>query len=1559
MPSAAETRNTFVTRALEQISHQCGSQKKWSQVKASSLYVLKYLKDPSNQQASPGTVLSLSFVPLRLAVESKACKIIEIALGCLQKLMEYSCIPGDMKWSPPKLDGTESWMKAVKERHDKLKSNNPDDESNLLISQIVTTISDVSSNFTHDGVQLQMIKALLTSVSSPGCDIHGSTLKMAVRNTYNIYILATNVTNQTTAKASLKHMVNIVFQRMESVKQVVSPTFVSSTPPGTPVRIGNSSIASTSGIALTNRSLSESSQVVVEDDLWLKEMVKVIVDKALVEVSAEEAQTDEDILNQDEDPTLDSKKESFDFNRALAERLATAAKKQPVGTAPVPVLAQRGSSKNVLHNVDDAHVADKLSFPSRFHKDAYLLFWSFCKLSDKQVPDTAQEDSIELKSKMLSLELLYNLLSKSGPTFQSSENFIRVVKRNLCLSLLQNCVSPVTSVFKISLHIFLALIQNFKEHLKREIGVFFTNVFFVILESSNSSTSQKMLVIHVIFKICDTPQTLVDIFVNYDCDLESINIFEVIVNNLSRILKARSSSNSIELLKQEQDMRLHALRALVTILRSIVLWTEKFDEAATPQVKSSTDAAEDEPSPFQATEVGDQLTTEEDDDEVEKALAFKKEMRELMSLFKKNPKKGMELFWANKVVEKDAKKTAQFFRETPGLSKIAIGEYLGVIKPFNQEVLAHFVESFDFANLEIDEAVRLFLGAFKINGEASVIDNTMEKFAEMFTKANQQAFPNASTAYVLSFSIIMLHTDAHSAHIKDKMTKEEFMRNNKGIDEGKSLPEQMLSDIYDRVTSTPFMLQGGDKEDELEPANKKDKKKTGVMVNLVDVFSSDDKKRAANYVAESRAMLQKTKELIVSKNDDRSNHFFHASKLGSVKPMFERGWEAMLPAFSVLLEQCGSDQQPIIDLCLEGFKRGVHISCLFFLDVQRDAFVSALSKLTFLNNYREIEHKNIKSIRVLIDIATTEGNRLRSSWYAVLRCISQLEKLQLLGAGAKPDFAFLEVEKTNAGHKVSRDEKSRMKQLEVLNSMTVANQIDEVAISRIYSSTAELSSEAIVYFVKHLCEVSMEEIEHSSPPRMFSLQKIIEIADINMGRIRFVWGQLWEHITKHFCRIGTNENLSVSMFGIDSLRQLATKFLEKRELANYNFQRDFLKPFEQIFQGTNSIIIKELIVRCITQMVHGKSPQIKSGWKAICTVLSLAAGDQTEQIIVLAYDVVGHIMDNIFGLVVAADAFIDAVNTLTAFACNQLCKSIASQAINQLTQCADYLVNGLVIEGTEPEEQKKIFIIPQTETVCSSDQRALKVWFPVLTGLSSDATQHPDVEIRLLALNGLFDVLKKHGGLFSTAMWKIILSGAVFPIFDNALCDVTPPACSASSDSEAKKSSLIINVGLTYTVDLFSQFYTALQPHLSEVLSIVINSVVKATPQGVFDHGLVSLVDLICNHNVNTNRSDFYALIFGEDRKREVETESSSKFGEEDWEIVSSRISSGFSKLAASEEKGFAPRLQKLIQVQGMVIRRFSHLWEQKVLISMLVCEEPRRGCYLGRRLKTVTAGLI
>lgn len=58
-----------------------------------------------------------------------------------------------------------------------------------------------------------------------------------------------------------------------------------------------------------------------------------------------------------------------------------------------------------------------------------------------------------------------------------------------------------------------------------------------------------------------------------------------------------------------------------------------------------------------------------------------------------------------------------------------------------------------------------------------------------------------------------------------------------------------------------------------------------------------------------------------------------------------------------------------------------------------------------------------------------------------------------------------------------------------------------------------------VDFVRWLCAVSMDELVSPTHPRMFSLQKIVEISYYNMGRIRLQWSRIWEVIGDHFNKV--------------------------------------------------------------------------------------------------------------------------------------------------------------------------------------------------------------------------------------------------------------------------------------------------------------------------------------------------------------------------------------------------------------------------------------------------------
>jgi len=78
-----------------------------------------------------------------------------------------------------------------------------------------------------------------------------------------------------------------------------------------------------------------------------------------------------------------------------------------------------------------------------------------------------------------------------------------------------------------------------------------------------------------------------------------------------------------------------------------------------------------------------------------------------------------------------------------------------------------YIDGFDFSGVNIVQALRTLLNKFRLPGEAQKIDRIMEKFASRYCECNpsMSVFASADTAYVLSYSIIMLTTDLHNNQV--------------------------------------------------------------------------------------------------------------------------------------------------------------------------------------------------------------------------------------------------------------------------------------------------------------------------------------------------------------------------------------------------------------------------------------------------------------------------------------------------------------------------------------------------------------------------------------------------------------------------------------------------------------------------------------------------------------------------------------------------------------------------------------------------------------------------
>jgi brefeldin A-inhibited guanine nucleotide-exchange protein len=106
------------------------------------------------------------------------------------------------------------------------------------------------------------------------------------------------------------------------------------------------------------------------------------------------------------------------------------------------------------------------------------------------------------------------------------------------------------------------------------------------------------------------------------------------------------------------------------------------------------------------------------------------------------------------------------------------------------------------------------------------------------------------TAYVLAYSTILLNTDLHNPQVKKRMSKPDFIKNNRGINDNADLPEQLLLDIYDEIDSNEIRMK-----DEVEAGIGATVTGPGLANALANV-GRDLQKEA--YVLQSSGMANKT-----------------------------------------------------------------------------------------------------------------------------------------------------------------------------------------------------------------------------------------------------------------------------------------------------------------------------------------------------------------------------------------------------------------------------------------------------------------------------------------------------------------------------------------------------------------------------------------------------------------------------------------------------------------------------------------------------------------------------
>ncbi|CAF3661221.1 unnamed protein product [Rotaria socialis] len=910
--------------------------------------------------------------------------------------------------------------------------------------------------------------------------------------------------------------------------------------------------------------------------------------------------------------------------------------------------------------------------------DAYYLFRVFCKLSTRAVNEFSDMKATSITSRALSLQFIRTALETyptlfnlqiDDPTAEST-CFLQAVKTELASAVARALASPEELVYGVGLEIFL-LFFDYRRSLRYEIEVVANEVLLSVLEMKSADIQQKAAIVRALTRLIDQ-RTIVEMYMNYDCNPDAIdNLYERMVRVLGKL------ACTIELSGV-------ALIALAKIVASLDEWVNV--SVPTPVIVAS---------PQEEIAVA-----------LESTKHKKTLLTEAIAEFNKKPKRGIKLL--TNLMPKN--EIARFLLTTEGLNKVMIGEYLGDADEESVAVMHQFVDLLDFSEKKFVEAIRYFLQKFRLPGESQKIDRMLLKFAERYfvcTSGRGIPFASATAAYVLSYSVIMLNIDQHSPHVPERMTKEAFIKNNKGINEQSDLPEDVLGEIYDEIKLEEIKL----KDDPLALMRKEQIVQMAAAKRTVrEVFAN----ALDELVAKVDVCLKK-----------HSNVMWIATGHGShAKNMFELVWMGILAAFSTALQQFDETFHT-----LDGFRHSIALSCALDLELQRTAFITCLRKFTF----DSVHHKNIEAIKVLLECAYSHGNQFGRNWVEVLRCISEIEKPTLNGQYAQP----------------------------------IAKAID-----KIFTSSAMLDGTAIVDFVAALCTVSREEL-----PRIYSLKKIVEIITYNMNRIRVEWVNLWAIASAHINEVGCDDDETVATFALDSMRQLGLKFVEKEELANFKFQREFLKVFEYIVENNDSVNIREFIVRSMNQLAMARHSNLRSGWKSILNVFCFIGHLNNLPLFTFAFEQLRNVF-TFHDEILSKGFLVDCLSCLLTFAKNKSSPKISLQSIDLFCKfkCQDLIYLKTLVE----------------------------------------ATKSCDLEARSRALQFIFEHIKQSN--YNTETWNIIMDEVILELFSPLYVIPAP-----------EEMNVWFSTTLTQAIKLFISLYIDLNLSFlfPKVLDILKNCIVR------------------------------------------------------------------------------------------------------------------------------------
>ncbi|RLN27471.1 hypothetical protein C2845_PM05G17090 [Panicum miliaceum] len=577
---------------------------------------------------------------------------------------------------------------------------------------------------------------------------------------------------------------------------------------------------------------------------------------------------------------------------------------------------------------------------------------------DGQGAFTSEEDVM-----LFSLVLVNSAVELGGEAIGKHAKLLHLIQDDLFYHLIHYASEYSPLVLSMICSTALNLYHFLRRFLKLQLEAFFMFVLLRVCGGANGPQLQEVAVEGLISFIRQ-PTFVIEMYVNYDCDPLLRNVFEEIGKLLCKAAFPAAGPMTA--------VQLQAFEGLVNMITTIadnvevdkapdhdayavdvsefrLFWTERWDSSS-----------------FSGGGAGAERETWVDF--VRKRKLRKRKVAIAANHYNRDQKKGVEFLKLCHLVPTppEPRSMAYFLRYSPGLDKNKIGEFLGDPDEFNLKVLKEFTETFDFTGAILDTALRTYLETFRLPGESQKIQRILEAFSErFFEQQTTGVFATKDAAFILCYSLIMLNTDLHNPQVKKKMSEEDFIRNNRAINDKKDLPREYLSELFHSISS-----------------------------NAITVFSTTaasvemTPSRWADLVKRSRAMDHFTPCDFKHKLSREVFIAISGPTVATLAAIFD--W---------------ADDEETLNQCVEGLVSVARIARYGLEDVLDELLCCLCKFTTLLNPYATTEEtlftfsnelKPRMATLALFTIANRFGESVRGAWKNVVDCLLKLKRLKLL-----------------------------------------------------------------------------------------------------------------------------------------------------------------------------------------------------------------------------------------------------------------------------------------------------------------------------------------------------------------------------------------------------------------------------------------------------------------------------------------------------------------------------------------------------------------------------------